>query len=144
MGPLTLPSGGLIYIDTPVFIYSIEKHGEYWPLLQPLWRAAQTGSLQPVTSELALLETLVGPLKAGDITLASAYEQLFLSTEIQVVPITTAILKDAARLRADLGFRTPDAIHAATALAISCTMLITNDTVFRRLDALPVVVLRYL
>jgi len=47
----------------------------------------------------------------------------------------------AAQIRADHNLRTPDAIHAATALAAGVTGFITNDPVFRRIESLEVLVL---
>ena len=47
----------------------------------------------------------------------------------------------AARLRAQLGLKTPDAIHAATALATGCALFATNDKGFRRVTGLAVAVL---
>jgi len=44
-------------------------------------------------------------------------------------------------LRASSGLKTPDAIHAASALVAGCTHLITNDPAFRRVPNLVVVVL---
>jgi hypothetical protein len=32
MGSLTLPSAGVIYLDTPPFIYTVEKHKDFYPL----------------------------------------------------------------------------------------------------------------
>lgn len=49
--------------------------------------------------------------------------------------------EDAARIRAETGLATPDALHAVTALGAGCTAFITNDTDFRRVDDLPIVVL---
>jgi hypothetical protein len=77
MGSLTVPSSGLVYLDTNPVIYSVEKNPTYWPLLQPLWQAAKAGTVEIVSSDLTLMETLVGPLKSGDTALAHAYEQLF-------------------------------------------------------------------
>ncbi|MEW6497003.1 MAG: PIN domain-containing protein [Cyanobacteriota bacterium] len=37
--------------------------------------------------------------------------------------------------------KTPDAIHAATALNSSCTLFLTNDSGFRNVLSLPVVIL---
>ncbi|HEY8503718.1 MAG TPA: PIN domain-containing protein, partial [Gemmataceae bacterium] len=117
MGSLTLPSSGLVYLDTQVVIYSVETHATYWPLLQPVWQVAQAGTFQLVSSELTLMETLVGPLRSGDSVLQAAYEQLFQSPEIRLLPITLPIPREAARLRAATpALRTPDALHAATAL----------------------------
>ena len=51
-------------------------------------------------------------------------------------------MREAARLRAIIpGLKTPDAIHAATALIHGCVMFVTNDTVFRRVPNLPLVLL---
>ena len=47
---------------------------------------------------------------------------------------------EAARLRAMTGLKTPDALHAAAALEAECTLLITNDSDFRRVVDPPVVV----
>lgn len=122
-------------------IYSVEKHPDYWPLLQPLWRASKAGAVEIISSELVLLETLVGPLKNADASLSATYEQLLLSTEVRLIPITMPVLKEAARLRAEAGLRTPDAIHAATAVALGITHFITNDRTFRRVSGLPLVIL---
>src|SRR5262249_25587905 len=66
MGTLTVPSSGLVCIDTMTLIYTVERYPAYWPILQPLWQAAQAGSIEIVSSELTILEALVGPLKSGD------------------------------------------------------------------------------
>ena len=51
------------------------------------------------------------------------------------------VFEDAARLRAETGLKTPDALHAATALLAGCALFITNDTDFRRVQWLPIVIL---
>lgn len=75
MGALTLPGSGVIYLDTSPFIYTVEKHTDFYPLLEPLWVAAESGQVEVVSSELSLLETLVGPRKQNDATLVAMYEQ---------------------------------------------------------------------
>jgi len=137
-----LPASGFVYVDTQIVIYSIETQPPYWQALTPLWEAAQAGRLVPVSSELTLMETLVGPLKRSDAVLTSAYEELFQSAAVGLLPITRAILREAARLRADApGLRTPDALHAATALVHNCAMFLTNDKAFRRVPGLPLTLL---
>ena len=42
MGSLTLPTGGLVYLDANGLIYSVERVEPYRALLEPLWQAAQT------------------------------------------------------------------------------------------------------
>lgn len=141
MGTLTLPASGLVYLDANSIIYTVEKHPVYGPLLQPLWLAAQAKTIEVVTSELALLETLVGPLKSGDKALEQAYEQALQGTELRLLPITQPILREAARLRATTKVKTPDALHAATARQAGCVLFLSNDAGFRSVAGLPLVIL---
>lgn len=141
MGSLTIPSAGLVYLDTNPVIYSVEKHPVYEPLLQPLWQAAKAKTIEIVSSDLVLLETLVGPLQAGDTALINAYEQLFQQAQTRLLPITHPILREAARLRAVTKLKSPDALHAATALNAGCGLFITNDAGFRGVAGLPLVIL---
>ena len=141
MGALTLPASGLVYIDTMTLIYTVERYPAYWPLLEPLWRAARTGTFEIVSSELTLMETLVGPLKSGNTTLETAFEQALLGTEMRLLPMTQLVLREAARLRATTKLKTPDALHAATARLSGCALFVTNDADFRGIAGLPLVIL---
>ncbi|NWF58090.1 MAG: PIN domain-containing protein [Fischerella sp.] len=141
MGKLILPSSGNIYIDTSVVIYTVEGNPDYYSLLQPLWLKFQNCELEIFSSELILLETLVLPIRNGDNSLISDYEQLLLSSEMQLIPISQFVLKHAANLRAKTNLKTPDAIHAATALSVNCIQFITNDKSFCNVPGLPIVVL---
>ncbi|KYC40808.1 twitching motility protein PilT [Scytonema hofmannii PCC 7110] len=142
MGQLNLPDSAKIYIDTSIVIYTIEVHPNYWQLLQPLWQKFQVGQIELITSELTLLESLVIPFRQLNTNLIDTYEHLLLSSVIQLIPINQIILREAARLRATTAsLRTPDAIHAATAIISGCTQFLTNDQRLRTLPSLPVVVL---
>lgn len=141
MGQLILPDSGIIYIDTSVVIYTVEGNPDYYSLLQPLWLKFQTGELEIISSELILMETLVVPLRNANNALIADYEQLLLSSEMRLIPVSQSVLRQAATLRATTNIKTPDAIHAATALSVNCTQFITNDKGFRNVSGLPVVVL---
>ena len=110
--------------------------------LRPLWEAVARGDLEVLSSELTLMETLIGPLKQGDAALEMDYENFFASPGIRLLPITSSILRAGARLRATLNsLRSPDAIQAATGHSCSCSLFLTNDLIFRRIPGLPVVLL---
>jgi predicted nucleic acid-binding protein len=142
VGSLTLPSSGAVYADTSLFIYGIENVQPYATVLAPLWAAASAGTITVVSSELTLMETLVGPYQRNDAVLAADYEAVLRQSGVRAVPITEAVLRTAARLRAVTpGLRTPDAIHAATSSLNSCRLFLTNDKGFKRLSSLTVVVL---
>ncbi|WP_251957906.1 type II toxin-antitoxin system VapC family toxin [Nostoc commune] len=114
----------------------------YGVLLNPLWNSLQAGNLEVFSSELTLMETLVVPMRNSDMFLINAYERLLRSPQIQLVPISQTILKEAARLRAITpSLRTPDAIHIATATTLGCTQFLTNDRQLRTATDLFIVIL---
>ena len=122
-------------LDTPVFIYYIEEHDRYLPILGPLFEEIDNGSLPAVTSGLTLMETLVHPFRRGDRRLASRYEGLFgRSSGLELVELTAPVLRTAAEIRAELDVKTPDAIQLASAVHGGCVCFLTND---RRLPELP-------
>ena len=142
MGQLNLLDSARIYIDTSVVIYTIEINRNYWQLLQPLWQKFQAGQIELITSELTLMESLVIPFRQSNVNLIDTYEQLLLSSVLQLIPISQTILRESARLRAITpSLRTPDAIHAATAVTSGCTQFLTNDRQLRTVVNLPVVIL---
>jgi predicted nucleic acid-binding protein len=141
VGSLTLPLSGLVYLDANPIIYTVEKHPVLSPLLQPLWQAARARTIEVVSSDLALMETLVGPIKNGDSALQATYERALLGTDLRLLPITQFILRESARLRATTKLKTPDAVHLATAQTAGCALFVTNDAGFRSAATIPVVIL---
>ena len=142
MGVLALPTSGTVYLDTNSFIYSVERIDPYRAILDTLWQAVSVGQFTVVTSELTLLEVLVKPLKVGDTATAATFRAVLRhSPDVQMLPITQTVLEKAANLRATLDLKTPDAIHAATALLNGCVLFVTNDSTFRRLSDLTVTLL---
>ena len=124
-----------VAIDTAVFIYFIEEHPAFLPIVAPLFFDADRGRRRLVTSALTLLEVLVVPYRAGDGALAARYEALLTrSRGIRVVDLTRDQLRAAAQLRAATGIGAPDALQLVAALAMDCRTFVTND---RRLPAIP-------
>lgn len=119
---------GPLGIDTVIFIYFIEEHPQYLPLVEPIFAAIDAGTLEGVTSGLTLLETLVTPYRAGNLPLADRYEALLtLSRGIRLVNLEQHLLRAAAQLRATLRVRTPDALQLAAAVSMNCQVFLTND-----------------
>ena len=142
MGLLTLPAAGPVYADAQIAIYTVDRHPLYGPVCDPLWQAAQNGVITIITSELTLMETLVGPLRNGDTALATLRENLWHKPNVRMLPITSDILREASRLRASIpALKTPDAIHAATALLHGCVLFVTNDIGFKRVPGLSLAIL---
>jgi predicted nucleic acid-binding protein len=127
---------GPLALDTAAFIYFIEEHPRFLPVLDPVFTAIDAGRLPAVASSLTLLEVLVIPYRAGNAPLAERYEQLLTrSRGLRLIDIDRAQLRAAAQLRAvHAALRTPDAFQVSAALAGGCAVLLTND---RDLPAVP-------
>jgi len=124
---------GPVALDTAVFIYFIEEHEQFLPLIAPLFTAADAGKLELVASALALLEVLVVPYRAGNVDLAERYEAVLTrSRGIRMVDLSCNHLRLAAQVRASTGAATPDALQLAASLSARCSAFVTND---RRLRA---------
>jgi predicted nucleic acid-binding protein len=142
VGQVALPGSGVVYVDTNAVIYFVEDIEPYRAASEPLWAALRAGAQEVVTSDLTLLEVLVKPLRVGDLAFVALYRNLLLATAgLTSMPIDRPILEAAAGLRATVGLKTPDAIHAATALQAHATLFVTNDPAFRRVPGLNVAVL---
>lgn len=142
MGSLRLPASGAVYVDSNCVIYGVEKVQRYAAVLDPLWRAAVAGSVSLISSQIVVLEVLAKPIREKRIDLQDKFRQFLMqSDEFATIPIGLSILERAAHVRAESGLRTPDAIHAATALEEGAALFVTNDRAFRRVPGLPVVVL---
>lgn len=141
MGHLSLPTSGRIAVDANVIIYTVQGHPVYEPLLRPMWQAWRDGLLTIAYSEILLCEVLTGAFRNDDSVLATAYESLLASSGCEAVSVSRDLLVRAARLRAATRLRTPDAIHAVTALQSGCALFLTNDPHFRSVPDLPVTLL---
>lgn len=142
MGLMTDLGPGPIALDTAVFIYFIEEDPRFLPLIDPLFREADQGTRELVTSALTMLEVLVVPYRAGNRLLADRYESLLTrSRGIRLVDLTRGQLRAAAQLRATTGVKTPDALHLVAAIGTGCRTFLTND---RRLPTVPGLQIRQL
>jgi predicted nucleic acid-binding protein len=134
LGPLDdIPDGSRVALDSSTLIYFIEEHDVFGPLVDPLFEAVAEGRLTAVVSVISLVEVLVGPLRDGNATLASQYQELLLnSAAVSVATIDNDVALVAAAIRSEHKLALPDALIAATATVHQCVCLVANDAVFRR------------
>jgi predicted nucleic acid-binding protein len=118
----------VIGLDTNPFIYLFERHPHYFPLAETLFKYLKTPGVQGVTSIITLIETCVHPQREGRTDLVKIYEHALLnSPQVQMLSIEPALAKRAIALRAQYGFRVPDALQIAAALESNATLFVTND-----------------
>jgi uncharacterized protein len=124
----------LLYLDANVVIYLIEQ-----PANLGLRATARIGVIranqdQMAVSDLTRLECRVRPLALGDTVTLVQFDALFISPDVRVVPLSTAVFDRATLIRARHRYKTADAIHLAAAVEAGCNVFLTNDT---RLSAFP-------
>ena len=120
--------GHRAYLDSNTIIYALEGHSQYTNLKAGLLDPLDAGLFTAVTSEITLVETIIGPRKVGDAN-AEAEFRAFLtpSSNLRVEPVTLAVLEKVIDLRAKFGLKIPDAIHIATGILAGCTLFVTRD-----------------
>jgi predicted nucleic acid-binding protein len=119
---------GPVGVDTAIFIYFIEEHPRFLPLIEPLFREVDAGRVELLTSALTLLEVLFVPYRRGDHLLAERYESILTrSRGVHMADISRDHLRAAAQLRAATGLKTPDSLQLIAALAAGCTVFLTSD-----------------
>src|SRR5919205_1336576 len=104
MERLTAILGRRVYLDTNIFIYTIEGYAPEAAFLRELFAALEEGRFAAVTSELTLAEVLVKPFELDREDVVAGYTELLVPSErLTVPPVGRAILVEAARQRAALG-----------------------------------------
>ena len=116
-----------LYLDAAPVIYLVQDMEPYASRVRAIVNANGTAL---VASDLTRLECCVKPMRDGDTQLLQDFDDFF-QASIMVYEIRRDVMLRATRLRADHGFKTPDAIHLAVALTTGCDEFLTND---RRLD----------
>jgi predicted nucleic acid-binding protein len=133
----------LVALDTPVWIAFIEQKSAFLADVNPLFESLKSGRVRVVTSTVGLIEILTGALLRGDELLARRAEEILTGLNgSTVVPVTLEVARQAARLRAAYGLRTPDAIHLATAVAAEAAEFVTTDRRLARVKEIDVRVLK--
>lgn len=129
-------------IDTPLFIYFIEKNPTYLNLVREVARRVDAGDITGRVSTIALAEVLPVPIRAGDAVVEREYRSLLLrSRNLAAVPVDVAVAERAAVLRANYNLKTPDALHIGSALVAGCDAFLTNDMGFRRVTDIRILIL---
>lgn len=124
-----------IAIDSAPLIYFLQNDPDRGPRVRELLDLAASDRVELFTSTVNEAEVLVAPLRSGDRHALAAAREIFASPRIlTVVAVTREIALAAATTRARLGLGMPDAILVGTARASECSLVVSNDSDFRKLD----------
>ena len=78
------------------------------------------------------MECRVKSIKDGDATALDIYDRLFEAQDLELLPVSRAVLDTATDLRAKWSLRSPDAIHLASALISNADVFLTGDRALAR------------
>ena len=132
-----LPPQALLLLDSAPIIYWLEERAGFFERFEPLFARQAAGDVNFAVTTIAIAEVLSGPFKSGDDARAQRYRAVLESW--RVVELNADLAEAAARLRAPMKLKLPDAIQAASALAINADALVTHDVDFSRVTGLRVI-----
>ena len=128
-----------IFLDTAPLIYLTE--GEEWraePIRRQLIRWLESDATV-VTSVLTLMEVLAHPRRMRNGSLEDQYRRLLSSLlGAPLITIDERIAVRAADYRVQFGFKAPDALQLAAAVAYGCEVFYTNDERLRKFPHLDI------
>jgi predicted nucleic acid-binding protein len=131
-----------VFIDTPVFIYFIERNPRYLGVVKPVFLGIDAGSIDAITSTITLLEVLVVPIKQDNHPLVEKYRNLILySHGLTTYEISHEVSVLSSQLRARYSIRIPDAIQMAVGQLYGAEAFLTNDANLKKIREIRVLVL---
>jgi predicted nucleic acid-binding protein len=124
----------VIGIDSAVLIYHLEDTTPYSDLTEETFAAVAAGAPRAVISTVSVAEALVKPYADGRTERVDAFDRFMRSLpNAACVAPDYETAKDAARLRARYGLRTPDALLIATTRRHGGRAFLTNDDGLRKM-----------
>lgn len=113
-----------VFLDAVSVIYMIDQNPTFGPRVIA-WLSANPCDI--VSSELVRMESLILPVRLADPVRIADFEDFFRVRVAEMVPLTRTVYDRAIEIRARYPFKTPDALHLATAVEVGCDVFLTND-----------------
>jgi predicted nucleic acid-binding protein len=128
----------MIYVDSGIVMRLIEGADHVRIPIEIRLREIPTSERFLVTSRLTMLECRCKPLGERRFEILKLYDAFFSQRKIRLKEIDAAIVEEATTVRAAVGLKVPDAIHAATAMLVGVTEFWTTDQHFSKCPGLAV------
>jgi predicted nucleic acid-binding protein len=131
----------IVFLDTAIVIYLVEN--------PPTWGTKATNRITALkaagetfaVTEPVRMECLVGPYKTGNVARLADFAAFFAASDVQLLPISTAVAQRAAQIRARHNFDPLDSLHLAAAVEHGCGLFLTNDAGLKTFPDLAVEIL---
>ena len=132
----------MIYADSGIIMRWVEGASRVRDPIDLRWRQLPPADRMFVASRIARLECRCKPFRDHQDDLLRLYEIFFASKEVDIPEIDAAVVEKATELRATLRLKTPDAIHAATAMLMGAAEFWTTDANLAKCPGMAVVVFK--
>jgi predicted nucleic acid-binding protein len=130
-----------LYLDASAIIYSLEGASAVREAAVRVIEQAEAAPCAVITSRLSRLECRVKPLRDGRQDVLALHDAFFSRPGLVLADVSAGVIERATELRARHGFKTPDALHLATALIEGADSFLTGDGALARCPDLRVIVL---
>src|ERR1051326_5426885 len=127
-----------LYLDTAPVIYVVQQVAPFFATVDT---RLQVPDVVLISSELTRLECLILPVRNKDAALVQDFETFFAMQVTEMVPFGRSVFEHATKIRANLGFKTPDALQLAAAVAGACDTFLTNDAQLKKFTGITVEVI---
>jgi predicted nucleic acid-binding protein len=128
VGLRTVDADERFYLDTNTVIAIVERRLECASSQRDFLNGIDAGNIAAVSSDIALAECIVGPIRNGDTHALETFLSFFQAkASFLVLPISRDVVIRAAEIRARTGAKFPDAIHVASALVAQCSVFLSAD-----------------
>ncbi len=129
-----------LFLDACVIIYLVEAAEPFHSQVLNILHQHYTGKVS--VSSLSFLECCVKPMRENNSAVLYLYNQFFRAYDVQVIELTTDVIRTATELRAQYTLHTPDAIQAACALSLAeKPLFVTADKGFKRISQLDILLM---
>lgn len=123
----------LVHVDGRVLARHLLGDERYTGLTRLLFEAVRSGEVEAQTSVVSLYQLLAEPYRRRRTEAAeAAADYLTALRGLETVPVTAAVARRAAQVRARLGGRTERAMQIATALEREADLLVAQGSGIRR------------
>ncbi len=128
----------MIYLDSGIVMRLLEGSDDIRAPIVVRLRAIPVSERVLVTSRLTMLECRCEPLRESRTEALKLYDAFFAQRKVRLKEVDSAIVDEATMIRAKVGLKVPDAIHAATAILAGVAEFWTTDQHFSKCPGLTV------
>lgn len=82
------------------------------------------------------------PMRVGDTAALARFDAVLDAGNLSIVEVSAEVIERATEIRAQHGFRVPDALHMATAVLERADVFLTSDAKLKRFSNLAVELLQ--